>query len=192
MQDQVPLIKSWFKESARIKTVLAEEFSESVNETAQLLIHTLQKDGKILICGNGGSAADAQHFAAELVGRFKRDRAPLAALALTTDTSILTAVGNDFEYDKVYQQQVEALAKKNDILVVLSTSGNSKNIVRAISAAKARGIKTIALLGRDGGQILGLSDYSIVVPAQGSDRIQEGHITIIHIWCDLIENAIFP
>jgi D-sedoheptulose 7-phosphate isomerase len=116
----------------------------------------------------------------------------LAALALTTDTSILTAVGNDFEYDKVYQQQVEALAKKNDILVVLSTSGNSKNIVRAISAAKARGIKTIALLGRDGGQILGLSDYSIVVPAQGSDRIQEGHITIIHIWCDLIENAMFP
>ncbi|MBD3376915.1 D-sedoheptulose 7-phosphate isomerase [candidate division KSB1 bacterium] len=185
-------MKSWFKESARIKTLLAETFSESVNETATLLIKALQKEGKILICGNGGSAADAQHFAAELVGRFKRDRSPLAALALTTDTSILTAVGNDFEYDKVYQQQVEALAKKNDILVVLSTSGNSKNIVRAISAAKARGIKTIALLGRDGGQILGLSDYSIVVPAQGSDRIQEGHITIIHIWCDLIENAMFP
>jgi D-sedoheptulose 7-phosphate isomerase len=192
VQDQVLQIKSWFKESARIKTLLAETFSESVNETATLLIKALQKEGKILICGNGGSAADAQHFAAELVGRFKRDRAPLAALALTTDTSILTAVGNDFEYDKVYQQQVEALAKKNDILVVLSTSGNSKNIVRAISAAKARGIKTIALLGRDGGQILGLSDYSIVVPAQGSDRIQEGHITIIHIWCDLIENAMFP
>jgi D-sedoheptulose 7-phosphate isomerase len=179
-------------ESAQIKIQLKERYSNTILETAQIIIDSLKSGGKLMVCGNGGSAADSQHFAAEFVGRYLRERAPLPAIALTTDTSILTAVGNDYSYDDVFKKQVEALGAKNDVFVGLSTSGNSENVLRAIKAAKEKGIPTIGLVGKDGGEIAKQVDHAIIVPSKWSGRIQEGHITIIHIWCDLVESALFP
>lgn len=179
-------------ESAQIKVALKEKYSNTILDTAQVIIDSLKSGGKLLVCGNGGSAADSQHFAAEFVGRYLRERDPLPAIALTTDTSILTAVGNDYSYDDIFKKQVEALGSANDVFVGLSTSGNSENVLRAIKVAKQKGIKTIGLVGKGGGEIAKQVDYPIVVPSNLSGRIQEGHITIIHIWCDLVESAMFP
>lgn len=179
-------------ESAQIKIQLKEKYSETILETARVIIDSLKSGGKLMVCGNGGSAADAQHFAAEFVGRYLREREPLPAIALTTDTSILTAVANDYSYNDIFKKQVEALGAKKDVFVGLSTSGNSENIIRALKVAKDKGMATIGLLGKDGGEIAGQVDYAIVVPSKLSGRVQEGHITIIHIWCDLVESALFP
>ena len=140
-----------------------------------------------MICGNGGSAADSQHIAAELVGRFKRERRALAAIALSTDTSILTSLANDYSFDRVFSRQVEALGSPGDLLILISTSGNSANLVEAARAAKDREIGTMALLGRDGGKVAGEVDFSIIVPSSDTARIQEGHMLIYHIICDLVE-----
>jgi D-sedoheptulose 7-phosphate isomerase len=152
--------------------------------------HTLTNNGKILACGNGGSAADAQHFVAELVGRFERERLPLAAIALNTDTSILTAVGNDFGFDRVFSQQVNALGQPGDVLLAISTSGNSTNVIQAIAAAQSREMHVIALTGKGGGQIgamLTESDVHLCVPHDRTLRIQEVHILLLHAICDGID-----
>jgi D-sedoheptulose 7-phosphate isomerase len=152
--------------------------------------HSLTNNGKILACGNGGSAADAQHFVAELVGRFERERLPLAAIALNTDTSILTAVGNDFGYDRVFSQQVNALGQPGDVLLAISTSGNSTNVIQAIAAAHSREMHVIAMTGKGGGQIgtmLTESDVHLCVPHDRTLRIQEVHILLLHAICDGID-----
>jgi D-sedoheptulose 7-phosphate isomerase len=162
-----------------------------ISEMAILLIDTFKCGGKLMVMGNGGSAADSQHFAAEIVSRFRMERPGLPAIALSTDTSILTAIGNDYGFDVVFRRQVEALAMPGDVVVGISTSGNSVNVQMALELARKKGCRTIALLGRDGGRIKGSCDLALVVPSDDTPRIQEGHITIIHIVCDLVEKAMF-
>ncbi len=192
MKDQLQNIRDQLDESARIKAMIRDRYAETILKTVDFMIACYKNGGKLLICGNGGSAADSQHFAAEMVGRLVKDRDPLPAIAMTTDTSILTAIGNDYSYDIVFRKQVEALGKPGDVLVCMSTSGNSENVVQAILAAKEKNIRTVALLGKSGGKIAEMADDAIVVPSNVSQRIQEGHITIIHIWCEIIESTLFP
>ncbi len=150
----------------------------------------LKKDGKVMFFGNGGSASDSQHLAAEFVGRFKKERKPLPALALTVDTSILTSLANDYGYEVVFARQIEALGQKNDIAFGISTSGKAKNVACALKQAKKMGIFTIALTGGDGGELAKIADISLIVPSAVTARIQEAHITIGHIICDLVENEL--
>jgi D-sedoheptulose 7-phosphate isomerase len=158
-----------------------------VQRAGQLAAQTLRHGGKILFCGNGGSAADSQHLAAELTGRFIKDRKPLAALALSTDTSALTSIGNDYLFDEVFARQVSGLGRHEDLLIGISTSGNSNNVVRAVEEADKLGMTTVGLLGRDGGKLRSLCSHSIVVPSHVTARIQECHILIGHTLCGLIE-----
>lgn len=161
--------------------------AEAVDKAGHLAGQALLAGGKIMFCGNGGSAADSQHLAAELTGRFINDRRPLAALALSTDTSALTCIGNDYSFDEVFARQVKGLGRAGDVLVGISTSGNSRNVIRAVEEARAAGMTVIGLLGRDGGALRGLCDLAIVVPSQVTARIQESHILIGHTLCGLIE-----
>lgn len=173
---------------------VVEEFrrqQEIVAQIGRVLIESLRQGGKILWCGNGGSAADAQHLAAEIVGRFQRNRRALPSIALTTDTSILTAVANDFGFTSVFQRQVEALCSPKDVLVAISTSGNSPNICAAVGAAKAIGATTVVFTGKDGGSLAGLADLTLYVSSSETARVQEVHILCGHILCDWIETAIF-
>lgn len=165
------------------------ELEPTINQVAVAIVEAIQRGNKILIFGNGGSAADAQHFAAELLGRYKKERRGLPAIALTTDTSALTAIGNDYGYDKVFSRQVEALASKGDVLVGISTSGNSLNVIDALKVGKTMGCLTIGMTGKDGGQIKGVSQVSLNVPIQNTPRVQEGHITLIHTICEWVEDA---
>jgi D-sedoheptulose 7-phosphate isomerase len=167
------------------------QFQENVYKIAQICIDALKNGNKILFCGNGGSAADSQHLAAELVSRFNFDRPGLCGIALTTDTSALTAIGNDYGYDKVFSRQIEAIGRNGDILFGFSTSGRSKNIVMAFETAKAQGLKTIGMLGEDGKDIGKLADEQINIPSHYTPKIQEGHICIGHIICNIIEVALF-
>ena len=160
-----------------------------VNQAAVAIVEAIKQGHKILIFGNGGSAADAQHFAAELTGRYKRERRGLPAIALTTDTSAITAIGNDYGYDKVFSRQVEALASKGDVLVGISTSGHSQNVILALERGQSLGCTTIGLTGKDGGKIKDISDISINVATTNTPRVQEGHITIIHTICEWVEEA---
>ena len=155
-------------------------------------VEALRGGGKLLFCGNGGSAADAQHWAGELVSRFYYDRPGLAAIALTTDSSILTAIGNDYGYDYVFARQVEALGQAGDVLVAISTSGNSPNVLRAADVARARGMQVIAFTGRSGGKLLSMSDLCFRMPSDETPRIQEGHEFVGHLLCALIEAGLFP
>ncbi|MFI3187148.1 MAG: SIS domain-containing protein [Methylococcaceae bacterium] len=164
--------------------------SGAIEAAGALLIETLNQGGKILLCGNGGSAADCQHIAAELVVQYQKNRKALAAIALTTDTSILTAHSNDFGFDTVYSRQIEALANEKDCLIAISTSGKSKNIVKAVEAARLKNISVIGLTGCDGGELSRLVTHSIVVPSNVTARIQEAHILIGHWWCGAIEEAV--
>lgn len=167
------------------------EMPHQIAAMTTMLVETFTRGGKLLVMGNGGSAADAQHFVAEIVGRFKMERRALPAVALSTDTSILTALGNDYGFDKVFRRQVEALAAAGDLVVGISTSGNSPNVQQALELARAMGCRTVGLLGKDGGSIKQWCDLALVVPADDTPRIQEGHITIIHIVCDLLEKTMF-
>ncbi|MCK4507496.1 MAG: D-sedoheptulose 7-phosphate isomerase [Desulfuromonadales bacterium] len=178
---------------AHINTInmVGEVLSEPITDCARILIDALQDGRKLLIMGNGGSAADAQHFAAEMIGRFLLERKALPAIALTTDTSILTAVGNDYGFDEIFKRQVEALAKPGDVLIGISTSGNSLNVKRALEAGKNIGARTIGLLGRDGGDIGPMVDLNLTVPSSETPRIQEAHLVVIHILCDLVEKGLF-
>lgn len=163
--------------------------SDAIETAAEVLITTLKQGGKILLCGNGGSAADCQHIAAELVVQYQKSRKALAAIALSTDSSILTAHSNDFGFDTVYSRQVEAIANEKDCLIAISTSGNSKNIVNAAKAARLKGMAVIGLTGRDGGELLGLVTHSVIVPSDVTARIQEAHILIGHWWCGVLDDC---
>ncbi len=179
-------------EANQLKNRLVEEQAEQVAAAAKLLAATLKEGGKILLFGNGGSAADAQHIAAEFVNRFKIERPPLAALALTTDTSILTSIANDYDFLEVFAKQVKALGRPGDVALGLSTSGNSANVVEALKAARQLGLKTLALSGREGGPVAAAAELAIVVPSRNTPRIQEVHITIGHVLCDLVDFLLFP
>ncbi len=184
-------IQRQLKSHSDVVHVVGEVLIEPVAECARMLIDALKDGRKILTMGNGGSAADAQHFAAEMVGRFLMERKALPAVALTTDTSILTAVGNDYGFDHVFSRQVEALANPGDVLIGISTSGNSRNVKLALEVGRKIGAKTIGLLGRDGGEIAQLVDLNLTVPSSETPRIQEAHLVIIHILCDLVEKGLF-
>jgi D-sedoheptulose 7-phosphate isomerase len=171
--------------------LLERDMVPLIAEMGILISDALNRGSKLLVMGNGGSAADSQHFVAEIVGRFKMERKALPAVALSTDTSILTAIGNDYGFDAVFSRQVEALAAPGDVVVGISTSGNSPNVLKALNMAKTRGCRTIGLLGKDGGSIKAACDLALIVPTDDTPRIQEGHITIIHIVCDLVEKALF-
>ncbi len=164
--------------------------TEVIEAAAELLTKTLQQGGKILLCGNGGSAADCQHIAAEFVVRYEKKRNAMAAIALTTDSSILTAHANDFDFETVFSRQVEALGNDKDCLIAISTSGKSKNILSAVEAAKAKGMAVIGLTGGDGGELSELATVSVIVPSAVTARIQEAHILIGHWWCGAIEEAL--
>lgn len=161
-----------------------------VSAAATLAMNVLRDGRKLMFCGNGGSAADSQHLAAELTGRFIKDRKPLAAMALSTDTSALTCIGNDYSFADVFERQLRGLGQKGDCLIGISTSGNSENVIRAVLAARELGIYTIGLLGRDGGKLLSMCDSAVVVPSSTTARIQEAHILIGHTLCGLIEQGL--
>ena len=163
-----------------------------LEQAGALIARAISGGGKLLLCGNGGSAADSQHIAAELIGRFRNDRAPLAAVALSTDTSTLTSVGNDYGFEEVFARQVSGLGRAGDCLLAISTSGNSRNVIRAVETARRTGVHTIGLLGRDGGALRALCDIAIIVPSAATPRIQEAHIFLGHALCELIESSLKP
>ena len=173
------------------KMLQNEQILENIEKIAKCIVEAYKLDKKVYICGNGGSAADAQHFAAELVGRYLINRKALPAVAFTTDTSILTAIGNDFGYDEIFKRQVEGFVEEGDILIGISTSGNSKNVQNAMIEAKKRGAKIVGLLGKDGGKCKELCDYPIIVETNRTPNIQECHITIIHIICEIVERELY-
>ncbi|MSQ58951.1 MAG: phosphoheptose isomerase [Betaproteobacteria bacterium] len=188
--DLVKRIGKHFLESAQLKTQSAKVLPEALNQAAQRLVQCLMNEGKILVCGNGGSAGDAQHFAAELVNRFEIERPPLAAIALTTDSSVLTSIANDYQYDQVFSKQVRALGHHGDILLAISTSGNSRSIIEAMLAAHERQMTVIGLTGRSGGMMAELfaePDIHICVPHESTARIQEVHILCLHCLCDAVD-----
>ena len=183
-------IKEHFEESLSVKKLSMERLTLDLAQATQVMVDSLKLGGKILACGNGGSAGDAQHFAAELVGRFERERMELGAIALTTDSSILTAIGNDYGFEEIFSKQVRAIGKKEDILLGISTSGNSPNVILAIKAAKKMGMRVVAFTGRGGGKIKDLlepEDVHLCVPSERTARIQETHLLLIHCLCDGID-----
>lgn len=187
-------IEKIFSESIAAKQQTMQLLGKEIQRAADTLVQSLLNEGKIMICGNGGSAADAQHFASELVNRFEAERPALPAIALTTDTSALTSIANDYHYDEVFSRQIQALGRETDMLLAISTSGQSPSILKAIEAAHEREMSVIVLSGKDGGQAAGLlleDDIELRVPAQRTARIQEVHITIIHALCDLIDHQLF-
>jgi D-sedoheptulose 7-phosphate isomerase len=175
-----------------LQGVFTADFADCLSPVATRLAETFLAGNKLLIMGNGGSAADAQHLAAELIGRYKAERPGLAAIALTTDTSILTAWSNDYSFDTVFCRQVEALARPGDVVWGISTSGNSKNVVLAFEAARQIGVTTFGLLGRDGGKLAALSDFSIIVPLNATDQIQTAHLLVYHALCAYLDNQFQP
>lgn len=185
-------IESGLQESIRTKEQVLKALVPVVSEAAALLIEALEKGHKILLFGNGGSAADSQHIAAELIGKLNLKRRALPAIALTTDTSNLTALANDFGYEVVFERQIEALGQTGDVAVGISTSGESASVLAGVQAARGKGLKTVALTGRDGGKLAPRVDVSITIPSNSTQRIQEAHITIGHILCELIEAHFAP
>lgn len=183
------IIKEFLTHQETIAKVI-ETMQEPLEKASKIAVETLKNGNKILLCGNGGSAADAQHFAAELTGRYKTERRGLPGIALTTDTSALTAIGNDYGYDRVFDRQVEALASKGDLLIGISTSGNSTNVINALKVARDLGCKTIGLTGRDGGKMNELCDINLVIPSNDTPRIQEMHILFEHTICQIIDNEL--
>ena len=184
-------IKKIIKESMEVKESLSKAETVNIEKAAKAIIESLKSGGKLLVFGNGGSAADSQHMVAELVGRFKKERRPLAAIALTTNTSTLTAIANDYGYEAVFSRQVKALGSPGDVAFGISTSGNSKNVIEAIKKAKGIGLKTIGLIGAGGGKMKSECDISIIVPSGDTPRIQEAHLVVCHIICELIEEELF-
>jgi len=175
------------REGADLRLSLMDHCSESLIRSAECVYDSLQRGGKLLICGNGGSAADAQHLAGEFVGRFTHDRAPLPAIALTTDTSAMTAIGNDYGFDQVFSRQVTALGNPPDVVIAISTSGRSKNILNAVKAASDKKLTTVAFTGGDGGPLAKMVHIPIIIPSASTPRIQECHLTLAHLLCEVIE-----
>ena len=179
------------RESIEVKRRIVERMVDQIAEAADMLVQSLRKGGKVILFGNGGSAADAQHIAAEMVGRFKMERRALPAIALNTNSSVITAIGNDYDFTLSFSRQVEALVKEGDVAVGISTSGNSSNVIYALKRASELGAKTIALTGKTGGMLASVADLAIIVPSDDTPRIQEAHITIGHVLCDLVEKMLF-
>lgn len=187
------IVRDHFAESIAVKQAATESLALPVAAGGAMLTRCLLEDGKILSCGNGGSAGDAQHFSSELLNRFERERPGLPGLALTTDSSTLTSISNDYAYEEIFSKQVRALGRPGDVLLAISTSGNSENVCRAITAAHERSMPVLALTGRDGGRMatmLGADDVEIRVPAERTARIQEVHLVVIHCLCDLIDRSL--
>ncbi len=187
-------IKQLFTDSIETKTRAMDELGPSIEQASQLMVNSLLNEGKILACGNGGSAGDSQHFSSEMLNRFERERPSLPAIALTTDSSTLTSIANDYSYDEVFSKQIRALGQPGDVLLAISTSGNSGNVLQAIQAAHDRDMLVVALTGRDGGAMASLllpEDVEIRVPARSTARIQEVHLLAIHCLCDLIDRQLF-
>ncbi len=184
------IISSSFTEHTKVVEYLKNQ-EDTIKKIASLFLFTLKNKGKIIFFGNGGSAADAQHLAAEFVGKFKKKRKPLAAVALNTNTSILTAVGNDFGFENVFAIQIEAIGNPHDIAVGISTSGNSENVIEGLKKAQKQGMKTVGFLGRDGGKSKRIVDIAIIIPSSDTARIQEAHILLGHIICEIVEKKLF-
>jgi D-sedoheptulose 7-phosphate isomerase len=187
-------IAAHFADSARLKVAAAQALAGPIARAVEAMAGSLRGGGKVLACGNGGSAADAQHFAAELVNRFERERPPLAALSLAADSSNLTSIANDYGYEQVFEKQVRALGRRGDVLLAISTSGNSESVLRAMAAARELGIATVALTGRGGGKMgaaLGAGDVHVCVPHERTMRIQEVHLLALHCLCDGIDSLLF-
>jgi len=184
-------VRAIFAESARVHEMAAESLSDVIAASATAVTDALRAGNKVLLCGNGGSAADAQHIAAELAGRLRLERGGLPAIALTVNPSVMTALANDYGYDMVFARQVEALGREGDVLVGISTSGRSANVVRALETARSAGLVTVGLVGRDTEQMEGLCDHLIAVPVQDTQRIQEVHIAAGHAMCEIVESALF-
>jgi D-sedoheptulose 7-phosphate isomerase len=183
-------IRASIKDSMAVKEAVLKGSVGQIESAAKMIIASIRSSGKVLVFGNGGSAADSQHIAAELVGRFKKERKAIAAVSLTTDTSILTALGNDYGYQSIFSRQVEALGRPGDVAIGISTSGNSPNVIAALQAARSLGMKTIGMTGKGGGGMSKLCDLLIAVPSSDTPRVQESHIMIAHIICDLVESEI--
>jgi len=195
MENLAGRISAHFAESAKLKLAAAEPLAAPLVRGIELLVDTLRGGGKVLSCGNGGSAADAQHFAAELVNRFERERPPLAAIALSTDTSALTSIANDYAYQQVFSKPLRAFGRRGDALLAISTSGNSANVIDAMHAAHELGVRVIALTGNGGGKMAALvrdDDVHLCVPHKTTARIQEVHLLCIHCLCDGIDTLLFP
>jgi D-sedoheptulose 7-phosphate isomerase len=192
MKHASELIDQFVAESLRVKSSFFVENKDRIVQTAERMADGLRNGKKVLLFGNGGSAADAQHLAAELVGRFGPDRSPLAGISLSTDTSILTALGNDYGFEKVFSRQVEALGNPGDIVVAISTSGNSPNVLAAIDAARSKGLFTVGFTGETGGKMKDGVDVLFRVPSRNTPRIQETHLLLGHILCDLVDRELFP
>ncbi|HSO71669.1 MAG TPA: D-sedoheptulose 7-phosphate isomerase [Thermodesulfobacteriota bacterium] len=176
----------------RLQRLFFESQGDRLIQCAALVSQAFQRGKKLLLMGNGGSAADAQHIAAEFVNRFLIDRPPLPALALSTDTSVITSIGNDFGFDRIFEKQIQALGQPGDILMAISTSGNSPNILRGLQAAQEKGVQTLALTGQDGGRMVQWSDYALIVPSAETPLIQETHMVIGHLLCQMVEADLFP
>ena len=188
-------VSAQFAESVQLKLEASRLLAAPIARAAELLARTLKAGGKVLACGNGGSAADAQHFAAELINRFEMERAPLAAIALTTDTSTLTSIANDYAYEQVFSKQVRGIGRRGDVLLAISTSGNSRNVLDAMQAAHELGVRVVALTGAGGGKMGALvssDDVHICVPHKRTARIQEVHLLVLHCLCDGIDFQLFP
>jgi D-sedoheptulose 7-phosphate isomerase len=185
------LIASEFEESYRLHMVMADTLLDSVNNAILQIIAAYRSGKKVLLIGNGGSAADAQHIAAELIGRFKMERSGLPALALTTDTSVLTALGNDYGYEMIFSRQIESLGCEGDILIAISTGGHSPNVIKAVHTARIKKMYSIGLIGRNGGELRNVVDLPIIIPSNNISRIQEAHMTIGHILCNMVERELF-
>jgi D-sedoheptulose 7-phosphate isomerase len=179
-------------ESARLKREFFEARADEILAAGRIMAEALGAGKKLFVFGNGGSAADAQHFAAELVNRFRFDRPGLPAIALTTDTSILTSIANDSDFEQIFSRQLEALAAEGDIVVAISTSGNSANVLRGVEAARSRGAAIVGLTGRDGGRLASMVDLCLTVPHRETSRVQEVHGLLIHVFCEMIEDSLFP
>jgi D-sedoheptulose 7-phosphate isomerase len=187
-------VAAHFEESAKLKLSASQSLAAPIVRAGLVLAEALESGGKVLACGNGGSAADSQHFAAELLNRFERERAPLAAIALTTDTSTLTSIANDYAYEQVFSKQVRALGRRGDVLLAISTSGNSANVIAAMHVAREAGMRVIALTGNGGGKmaaLLGADDVHLCVPHKVTARIQEVHLLVLHCLCDAIDLRLF-
>ena len=186
----INLIQDSFNQHKKVIEETFELLSKNIEKSADIIAKSLTAEGTIFWCGNGGSAADSQHIAAEFVGRYKKNRRPIRSIALTTDTSVITCISNDFSYDNIFSRQLEALGRNNDILIVLTTSGESKNIKQVLKKAKNMGIKSIGLLGKDGGECKRLVDVPLIIPSDVTARIQEAHILIEHLLCEIVEEKL--
>ena len=184
-------IEQRFRESGEVKTQFVLTYADQIRKVADLMVSSLQSGGKILLFGNGGSATDASHIAAEFVGRYDKDRAPLPALALGTDMAAITCIANDYAYEDIFARQISALGKQGDIAVAISTSGNSPNVLKAVEMARQCGLTTVAWTGKGGGKLENLVEYAFIVPSKVTARIQECHITLGHVLCEIVEEKFF-